>query len=479
MVQKKKTRVFLTGGFGNWGQFALRSLAEAADKVDVVALILPSDYEKHSDLRKEFNAQDNLEIVIGDLVDYETVKRCVDGADYVIHLGGMVSPVADANHWRTHQVNVGAVRNIIRAVKEQPNPDEVGVVGVGSVAQTGDRNPPHHWGRVGDPLWPSKYEEYAQSKIIAENMLIHSGLKKWAWLRSSGIFHPGVVRIMDPIMTHTTMDGVLEWILVEDAARLVRKIVTNEDVDPRFWRGVYNLGSGEPWRFTNYELYSRIVALFGADMRKWYNFNWYANRNFHGQWYTDSDWLEELVPYRSGADPEKALQRMKNAAPAVFNLAGAVPGQIVKQLGMRPILMKNRGILKFIQGKDPKGMGAYFGGYDEWKKIGTWKDYAPAEPSREPTYLDHGYDESKKISELTVEELQKAAEFRGGKLLSTEYSGDEYEPLRWAGAFGHEFDASPFAVLKAGHWCPKDVRNVWQYEAYAERSPFLAQLELS
>ncbi|MCP6098994.1 hypothetical protein NL366_27640, partial [Klebsiella pneumoniae] len=80
-----------------------------------------------------------------------------------------------------------AIRNIIKAVKAQPNPDEIGVIGIGSVAETGDRQAPHHWGRVGDPLWPSMYDEYAQSKIIAERTLIHSGLKKWAWLRSSGI----------------------------------------------------------------------------------------------------------------------------------------------------------------------------------------------------------------------------------------------------------------------------------------------------
>ena len=45
MVQNKKTKVFLTGGFGNWGRFTLRSLAGVANKVDVVALVLPTDYE--------------------------------------------------------------------------------------------------------------------------------------------------------------------------------------------------------------------------------------------------------------------------------------------------------------------------------------------------------------------------------------------------------------------------------------------------
>lgn len=476
MVQNKKTKVFLTGGFGNWGRFTLRSLAGVANKVDVVALVLPTDYENNPDLRKEFEAQDNVEIVLGDLTDYESVKRCVDGADYVIHLGGMVSPVADANHALTHKVNVGAIRNIIKAVKAQPNPDEIGVIGIGSVAETGDRQAPHHWGRVGDPLWPSMYDEYAQSKIIAERTLIHSGLKKWAWLRSSGIFHPGVVLILDPIMTHTTMNGVLEWILVEDAARLIRNIVTDYEVNPKFWRGVYNLGSGEPWRFSNYEIYSRMVSAFGADMRTWYDYNWYANRNFHGQWYTDSDYLEELVPFRSGADPQKAIDRMVNAAPASFKLGGYMPKGFIKNLVMRPTCLKDRGMLKFIKEKDPAGMEAYFGGYDEWKKIGTWDTFVPPEFSKESTYYDHGYDESKDLSKITVKELQDAAKFRGGKLLSTKYSGDPYEALRWQGTMGYEFDASPFAVLKAGHWCPHEVRNPWEYDKIAEHSQFLAQL---
>ena len=29
------------------------------------------------------------------MVDYDTIKKCVDGADYVLHIGAMVSPAAD------------------------------------------------------------------------------------------------------------------------------------------------------------------------------------------------------------------------------------------------------------------------------------------------------------------------------------------------------------------------------------------------
>ena len=35
------------------------------------------------------------------------------------------------------------------------------------VAETGDRMPPVHWGRVGDPIKPSMFDYYAVSKVAA------------------------------------------------------------------------------------------------------------------------------------------------------------------------------------------------------------------------------------------------------------------------------------------------------------------------
>src|SRR5581483_3216982 len=154
----------------------------------------------------------NLEVVHGDLTDYATVEACVRGADYVLHVGAVVSPYADDHPALAHKVNVGSARNIINAVRAQPDPAATAVVMVGSVAETGDRNPPVHWGRVGDPLQVSRYDEYGQTKVIAEKLLVDSGLPTWAWLRQTGILHPGMLQIRDPIMTHAPFAGVLEWI---------------------------------------------------------------------------------------------------------------------------------------------------------------------------------------------------------------------------------------------------------------------------
>ncbi len=176
--QAARTRIFLTGAAGTWGRAVLDQLRERTDRFDVVALVLPGG--RDAEAIRAYEDMENLEVVFGDLTDPVAVERCVAGADLVFHIGAVVSPFADEHPELARAVNIGSMRNIIRAVRAQPDPSRIGVVGVGSVAETGHRAPPHHWGRVGDPLRVSIYDEYGQTKIVAEKLLVDSGLPKWA-----------------------------------------------------------------------------------------------------------------------------------------------------------------------------------------------------------------------------------------------------------------------------------------------------------
>lgn len=92
--------------------------------------------------------------------------------------------------------------------------------------------------------------------------------------------------------------------------------------------------------------------------------------------------------------------------------------------------------------------------------------------------LNHGYDETKKTEELGIEDVKQAASFRGGKCVSkTMTKGDMYSHLQWQCHNGHRFTASPYLVLKTGHWCPECCSAPpWNFGELAKHIPFYAQL---
>lgn len=470
-----RTRVLLTGATGNWGRAALREFRERADRVRVFALSLPGERDK--EILEAFRDMENLEVIWGDLTDYATVAAAVAKVDMVLHVGGIVSPAADDRPELARKVNIGSIENIVAAVKALPDPGAVAVVGIGSIAETGNRNPPHHWGRVGDPLRVSRFDEYGQTKIVAEKVLVDSGLPKWAWLRQTGIFHPGMLEIRDPIMTHSPFGGVMEWASAEDSARLLANLASQEP-PAEFWGGIYNIGGGEGWRLTNWQLQTAIGAAMGVkDIRKWYDRDWFALKNFHGQWYSDSDRLQELVPFREDSF-EDAMRRAIAAAPASVRNAGKVPAFIVKNFVMKPLTLKQRGTMAAVRDDNADEIAAYFGSREAWEAIGDWSSFTVPAPSRVPSHLDHGYDEDKAPAHWTAADYTDAAVFRGGRLLTADPApGDVATPLEWSCALGHTFDGSPRLILAAGHWCPICVRDTAGYPEQAEHNRFLAQLE--
>lgn len=475
MKSKIKKIIFLTGASGNMGQETLKRLLSRSERFFVVALVLPT--EKDKKIMADYEGNKNLKIIWGDLTKYEDVLTCVTGVDYVLHVGGMVSPMADYLPELTTKVNVGGAKNIIKAIQAQPNPDEIKLVYIGTVAQTGDRNPTIHWGRTGDPLKISKYDNYAITKTIAEREVIESGLKYWVSLRQTGILYPNMADALDPIMYHVPVQGVFEWATVQDSGRMMAN-VCEDDVPEEFWRRIYNIGGGEKYRTFNYEFLTQSGKASGiADMTKMFDLNWFATQNFHGQWYEDSDELEKYLKFRRGSIQDYLESVAKNGKVKRF-FAKIMPASLMKKWVMKPVAYKkDYGTMDWIENNNIEKINAYFGSKEEWVKIPTWKEFVPVEPSKTPIRLSHGYDERKPKSELDLGDMIQAAVFRGGKCLSTEMEKrDLTTKLEWECAFGHQFKASPTAVLLGGHWCPDCVVNVDNYAEEAKRNPFFDQV---
>lgn len=463
----KKT-VFLTGATGNMGWAGFQELLKKRDRFRV--RILARRSAKNEKLLKPYLHDEDVEIVWGDLTVYDDVLAGVTGADFVLHVGGMVSPKADYYPEQTRKVNVTAAENIVRAVLAQPDHSSVKVVYIGSVAQCGDRMPPVHWGCAGDPVYASAYDMYAVSKCEAEKLIADSGLEHWVSLRQTGILYPGIFTQINPVMFHVPIRGVLEWATIEDSGRLLAN-VCEDWVPEEFWNRFYNISSGEQYRMDNYEFMSRMLKPIGIrSIENIFEPQWFATRNFHGMWYTDADRLDEYLHFRANVPVDEYFSRIAARLPWFYSLARFVPAALIK-LFMRPIAYaKGLGTQSWAT-SDPDKLEAYYGSEQEYRDIRSWEQLRPvpleknldkARQSGEVVTLSHGYDVTKSIYSLDAEEIAEAAAFRGGKFLGpAESVGLKGALFEWECEHGHRFSASLEYVLLGGGWCPEcGARNV-------------------
>ena len=484
---KKKMTVFLTGAAGGMGMQSLQRMVK--DTHLYKTLILVRDSEKNRKSLAGMMDRPGLEIVWGDLNDYEKVSYCVQRSDMVLHVAAFVSPAADYHPDKAMQVNVGSTKNLLRAIREQGREESYRFVYIGTVAETGDRMPPIHWGRVGDPIKPSMFDYYAVSKVAAERLVIESGLKYWVSLRQTGIIGPAMAKIRDSIQFHNCLDNVLEYVSDRDSGQAMRNLsafTADGSLPEDFWGHIYNIGGGESCRIDTRSLYEKIYGEMGfTDLDPVIEPKWNATRNFHGQYYLDSDKLENYLHFRSDSMQYfydaylKEVGSVKGMAKAMCRLPGGqkLMGGIIRQ-SFRKYMIDRHGTMRWIKENVEDHIDAYWGSkkarealpekLSDFPRFTDWDTVVP---------IDHGYDESKPESELSLEDMRGAAEFRGGACLSeTMEKGDWRTKLKFKCAFGHEFEASPRLVLEGGHWCPDCERKSWNYGQRAKVDPFFAQV---
>lgn len=370
----KKT-VFLTGGTGNMGWAGFKELYSRKDRFDI--RLLARDSAKNHRMLDRYASDPSVTVIWGDLTRYEDVLEGVRGADYVLHVGGMVSPAADYYPDKTLKVNVTAAENVAKAVMAQPDSDKVKVVYIGSVAQYGDRNPPYHWGSADEPQTPAEFDMYALSKIRSEEIFAKAGLRNWVSLRQSGILYPGILKVVNPTAFHVPVGGVLEWATIEDSGRLLAQ-VCEDWVPESFWNKAYNISSGEQYRMTNYEFETRLLKGLGLPgPEKVFRPEWFALKNFHGMWYTDADKLDEILHFRANVPVDEYFATMKSKLPWFYKLAFLAPAWAVR-LFMKPFAYeKGMGTQWWVE-NDPEKFRAYYGPREAYDAIKSWDDVRPA-----------------------------------------------------------------------------------------------------
>ncbi len=496
----KKTCVVLFGASGTMGFEVFKELWQQRDQIDLVLLLLPAPrekkmfagYEKAAGIRsipgRGVVQGSGLKIVWGDATQYDDVVEAIRGADWVLNAMAFISPAADYYPDKAQAVNTTAVQHIVNAIQAEPDgAARIRFVHTSTVAATGDRPPPIHWGRVGDPLKPSIFDYYAVTKIAGERIVLESGIQHWAVLRMTFIMptnFSALMRLRDPIMFHMPIDAHMENISASDAGHGMANALQIPD-ESGFWRKVFNMGGGPGMRLTAGEYQNLAVQLLGlSGIEAVSERKWFALRNFHMQYYLDSSAANDFLHYWRD-DMESYKQRLLESMPLSFTILRAASRKI--QFVRRLVENKVRTALQHLAGEHRNGplhwykqrnqarMTAFYKDYAAYEAIPDWGVEMPQVNQPEVALvLDHGYDEHK--ARLDLGDLRQAAAFRGGECLSADWDGELYAEIDWRCAHGHSFTGKPYTILKAGHWCPKCAPPPWNYDLEAKINPFFAQV---
>jgi nucleoside-diphosphate-sugar epimerase len=519
-----KKVVMVTGASGSMGSEVLRSVMDGGKYKGLVLLRKKPENEKLKAKLEKLYGED-IEVYFGDVSVMKDCEYCIDKSDYIIHCAAIIPPTSDHHPEAAEKANFIGTANLVKAIENDKNSDKKKFVNIGSIAEYGNRNFPAHWGRVGDPLVSSTYDYYAVTKIRGERSVVESNVKHWVSLRQSGILYDTILfnNMNDGLMFHTGWNTFIEWATSRDSGRMIRNLVEFDEsgkLPADFWQKCYNIGNGEGARITGYDTMALGFGMMGRGPEDIFKPFWNASRNFHCFWYLDSDVLNDYLKFRT--ESAEGFFTALGKKLWYFKLGKPFPGMI-RKFAIERLFKDTNAPMYWVNNNIEGRIKAFFGSREAYEALPRdWKDYKVI-PSKEVNVknpkdifdhkvkdaeildlrgkteltpediafiadneykgknriviMSHGYDESKKDSELTIEDMQSAAKFRGGKCLSsTMKKGDLRTKLEWECHDGHKFSASPYTVIKAGFWCPECCQPVpWNFDALAKKIPFFAQ----
>ena len=274
-------RILVTGAGGTIGLQVIRFLLSEG-KYEITALELKDKhvYKRLKSFRKRIN------IVYGDVNDEMLIGALVKSHDVVIHLAGVLPPLANVRDDLCKVVDYNGTVNIVNAIHDY-HPDCF-LLYASSTSVYGKESKPVS---VKTPNKIDNLDYYSKYKLESE-LYIKENLKHYSIFRLSYV-------LGDPksesLIYNVSAKSNLETVSADDAGyAFVSAIDFQKEVNKK----VFNLSGGEKFR-TNYATYLRhILKCYGLTIR--FLSTWFcAEKNYYGHYYSDGDKLDDILHFRS------------------------------------------------------------------------------------------------------------------------------------------------------------------------------------
>ena len=497
-------RIAITGATGNMGREVMKEIV-ALGGVESIRMLSRSEkrikelfkiLKKHlKDTGGDLKALDKIEVVCGSLADSELCKKLVADTDYVLAIGAVIPPQSDMNPKSAVACNEHGTNALVTAIESERTQPKL--IHISTVAVYGNRNSRHPWGRVGDPLLLSPLDIYSATKMRGEFRVMNSSVEKWVVLRQSAMLHDNMLsgNLSDGLMFHTCFNAPLEWVTAHDSGVLIRRIlerdVAGELNENNFWKKCFNIGGGAVNRLTGFDTLNDGFKMIGGTAKDYFKPYYNCTRNFHGVWFSDGEELDRLFGYvsQSATDYWDHIARLH----PVYALGKIVPKGIIASAAIKRLFKNYNSPAYWYKHDDEVRLKAYFGGREKYEALPKkWGDFPLLKENRDEwggtldfeslrtnkTSIDYGFDFDKDDSDIDIADLRSVAEAHGGELVTATFTtGDMHALVKWRTQDGEEFEATPYSVLRGGHWYNISYReNIWDFDRLAKKDRIFAQL---
>ena len=310
-------KVLVIGAGGSIGINVIKYLLSEG-KYEITALDLRN---KNSQKRlKRYRRRINL--IYGDMNDSVLMDALVKDHDYIIHLAGIMPPIADIKHNISEMVDYKGTENIIKAMNMY-NPNAYLLYAsttsiYGEVDKADVNTKPN--------LTPLDY--YSDTKLKIEKMIQHK-VKNYTIIRLPLVLtNPKT----GAFMYNVKLNRIVEAISDNDAGYLFVNALNHiEKLNKKVWNGT----GGEMTTDTYRNILVNVLKIYGLSF-KYLLTVLFVDKNFYTHIYEDSNKLEDILEFRSDS-----------LSSYYMRLKRQVKGRRVARLLAKPLVIflkrKNRG----------------------------------------------------------------------------------------------------------------------------------------
>lgn len=276
-------KVLVTGAAGTVGLQVIRFLLSEG-KYEITALDLKNKhvYKRLKPFRKRIN------IVFGDVNDYAIIDALVKDHDVVIHLAGVLPPLANVREDLCREIDLGGTKQIVDSIKDY-NPDCF-LLYSSSASVYGKQDDYEHI-IVKTKSKLDDYDYFAKYKLECEKY-IKDNLKNYSILRLAYILgDPGP----EDLIYNITPNSECELLSAEDAGYA---FVCAIDFKNKVNKKVFNVAGGEKFRTKYSDYLIHIFKTYGISL-KFLSAYLFAEKNYYGGYYEDGDILDDILHFRS------------------------------------------------------------------------------------------------------------------------------------------------------------------------------------